>query len=83
MAREAIERHPEVVDKGGWRAPIAVALWAGEEEAKRAREAVLSAPQVRVKFTPRNAPAPGDVVTVVFREMPSIDRSGAWPPDSS
>ncbi len=83
MAREAIERHPEVVDKGGWRAPIAVALWAGEEEAKRAGEAVLSAPQVRVKFTPRNAPAPGDVVTVVFREMPSIDRSGAWPPDSS
>ncbi len=83
VAREAIERHPEVVDKESWRAPIAVALWAGAEEAKRAREAVLSAPQVRVKFTPRNAPAPGDVVTVVFREMPPVYASGGWLPDSS
>ena len=83
VAREAFQRHPEILDKKGWCAPISVALWAGEEESKRARQAVLSAPQVRVKFTRRNAPAPGDIVTIVFEEMPSIYPSLASAPDSS
>mgnify|MGYP001605029291 FL=1 len=83
VAREAFQRHPEILDKKGWCAPISVALWAGEEEVKRAREAVLSAPQVRVKFTRRNAPAPGDIVRIVFEEMPSIYPSLASAPDSS
>jgi REP element-mobilizing transposase RayT len=83
VAREAIQRHPEVVDKKGWNAPIAVALWAGEEAAKRAREAVLTAPQVRVKFRSRNSPAPGDVITVVFEELPPIYPSMASAADSS
>ncbi len=83
VAREAIQRHPEIIDKKGWCAPISVALWAGEEAAKRAREAVLSAPQERVVFTRRNAPAPGDILTVVFVEAPSIPAPGYSPPDSS
>ncbi len=83
VAREVIQRHPDVIDKKGWSAPIAVALWAGEEAAKRARESVLSAPQVRVKFTRRNAPAPGDIVTIVFEEVPSIHPFLASALDSS
>jgi hypothetical protein len=35
VAREAIERHPEVVDKGAWCAPISVAAWAGAEAVNR------------------------------------------------
>ena len=72
VAREVMNRHPEIVDKKGWCTPNSVALWAGEEAAKRAREAVLTAPQYRVKFNGRNAPAPGDVITVVFQEVPSV-----------
>ncbi len=83
VAREVIQRHAEVIDKKGWCAPIKVATWAGEEAAKRAREAVLSAPQVRVKFTRRNAPAPGDIVTIVFAELPSIYPSLGSALDSS
>ena len=83
VAREAFQRHPEILDKRGWCAPISVGLWAGEEAAKRAREAVLSAPQVRVKFRGRNAPAPGDIVTIVFEEVPSIHPYLASALDSS
>ena len=83
VAREAIERHPEVIDKKGWCAPIKVALWAGEEAAKRAREAVLSAPQVRVVFSPRKAPRIGGVVTFVIREAPSRPAPDPVPSDSS
>lgn len=83
VAREAIRRHPEVVDKKAWNAPIAVALWAGEEATKRARKAVLNAPQVRVKFKSRNSPAPGDIITIVFEELPPIYPHGATTTDSS
>ena len=71
VAREVIQRHPEVIDKKGWCVPIKVAIWAGEEAAKRAREAVLSAPQERVEFSPRKAPRVGGIVTIVIREAPS------------
>ncbi len=71
VAREAIQRHPEVIDKEGWCVPIKVATWAGEEAAKRAREAVLSAPQERVEFSPRRMPRVGGVIEVIFREAPA------------
>ncbi len=71
VAREAIQRHPEVIDKKGWCVPIKVAIWAGAEAAKRAREAVLTAPQERVEFSPRKAPRVGGVIEVIFREAPS------------
>lgn len=83
VAREAIERHPEVIDKKGWCAPIKVAVWAGEEAARRAREAVLAAPQVRVVFSPRKAPRIGGVVTFVIREAPSRPPPDPAPSDSS
>jgi hypothetical protein len=70
VAREAIERHPEVVDEKGWCVPINVALWAGEEAAKRARNAVLTAPQERVEFSARRMPRVGGVIEVLFREAP-------------
>ncbi len=83
VAREAIKRHPGVIDRKGWCAPIKVAMWAGEEASKRAREAVLSAPQERVEFSPRKAPRMGGVVTVVFREAPARPAHHATSPDSS
>ncbi len=70
VAREVIQRHPEVIDKKGWCAPIKVGIWAGEEAARRAREAVLSAPQERVEFSPRKMPRVGGVIEVLFREAP-------------
>ena len=82
VAREVIQRHPEVIDKKGWCAPIKVAVWAGEEAAKRAREAVLSAPREQVEFSPRKAPRVGGIVTVVIREAPPRPPPDP-PPDSS
>jgi len=70
VAREAIRSSPEVVDRSGWNKTIAVAVWAGAEAAKRAREAVLTAPQARMEFVPRSAPKVGAVVTIVMRPMP-------------
>lgn len=83
VAREAIQRHPEVVDKKGWCRTIAVGIWAGEEAAKRARQAVLTAPQKRFKFWSRNAPAPGDVIRVVFEEVTPLSVGCERAPDSS
>lgn len=70
VAREAIARHPEVIDKWAWCVPIRVALWAGEEAARRARHGVLTAPQERVEFSARRMPRIGGVIEVVFREAP-------------
>ena len=83
VASDAIERHPEVIDKTGWRKAIAVGLWAGEEAAERARKAVLTAPRRRFKFRSRNAPAPGDVIRVVFEEVPAVMIGGVPAADSS
>ncbi len=83
VAREAIQEHPDVIDKTGWRRTIAVGEWAGEEAAKRARQAVLNAPRRRFKFQSRNAPAPGDVIHVVFEEVVSPFAAGEQAPDSS
>jgi hypothetical protein len=70
VAGEAIRTSPEVVDPSGWNKTISVAVWAGAEATKRARELVLKAPQARMEFVPRSAPKVGGVVTIVMRPMP-------------